>query len=154
MANVGFAVGFLVMAISIPTVAVAGQCNDPWVTQAVTTYLHRAPASSQAVECNVKLYRNGHWASRDELFAAVDAYWSTHSLPASQPVVAPYRRQPNGPQIATHRDQYGRLVDSSGRVVAHDGGTMIGQDGASIQRRGGNVVSQGGGNVVSQGGGN
>lgn len=68
--------------------AMAGQCNDPWVTQAVTKYLHRPPASPSAPECNINLYRNGHWNNYGELDAAVDAYWSTHAYPGAAPAAA------------------------------------------------------------------
>lgn len=68
--------------------AFAGQCNDPWVTQVVIKYLHRPPSGPNAPECNIYLYRSGHWNSFSELDAAAAAYWTTHPAPAAPAPVA------------------------------------------------------------------
>jgi hypothetical protein len=152
-------------------IAVAGQCSDPWVTQAVTKYLHRAPSGPSAPECNTQLYRNGHWKSQKDLDAAVDAYWATHPYPAQARTAPPAHVAPQPkPQIQTapqsvfqNQNGAGIMTNSSGNVigphgsgvVSQGGGNAISNNGSAVKPGNRNgVVSQGGGNVVSQGGGN
>lgn len=66
-----------VLAASVACVAApafAGQCRDPWVTQAVTAVQGREPAGQGELgECNIKLYGGGQWSSYDDLMNKVRA---------------------------------------------------------------------------------
>jgi hypothetical protein len=143
--------------------AQAGACSDPWVTQAVTRVLGRPPASSGAPECDIYLYKNGHWSSYNDLLGAVGYYWGTHSYPRPAPA---YTSQPSGGygglQLAPSASDF--RVDSTslgfprgvgpapGRRVVYNGRAY--QVANTIAQGGGNVIAQGGGNVIAQGGGN
>lgn len=67
--------GLAVTAMStVSAPAWAGQCRDPWVTQAVTAVQSRAPiGAGDSGECNTKLYGNGRWSSYADLLAKVRA---------------------------------------------------------------------------------
>ena len=134
--------------------AMAGQCGDPWVTQAVTQVLRRAPASASAPECNIYLYQGargikGQWGSYSELLSSVGVYWSMHSYPtsAAPPVArlpttgpgigaAQYNALPkqyyNGQLWAWYNSRWvpaSALINQDGAgIVSHDGGTFIGHD--------------------------
>jgi hypothetical protein len=107
----------------------AGNCNDPWVTQAVIEVLRRPPASASAPECNIRLYNNGHWNSYAQLRLAVGTYWGTHAYPTSQ---APaYSARPGvNPGFAGQP----RVIQNPGRLVGPDGGSLIGNDAGSYKR--------------------
>ncbi|MDE2227802.1 MAG: hypothetical protein KGL11_02020 [Alphaproteobacteria bacterium] len=52
--------------------AAAGQCKDPWVTQAVQQVTGRSPnGSGDNGECNIYRYGGGHWSSYSDLVAKV-----------------------------------------------------------------------------------
>jgi hypothetical protein len=71
----------MVATMALPTAANAAQCSDPWVTQLTTKYLGHPPSSPNAPQCNIYLYRNGHWNSYAELDAAVAARYSVNPDP-------------------------------------------------------------------------
>lgn len=122
--------------------AVAGNCADPWVTQAVTEVLRRPPASALAPECNIKLYNNGRWGSYKELRLAVGSYWATNAYPqtsAQGQATKPGgtqglagKAQPNRNQISA--DQV-RPHQGNNKLISDDGSTLIGNDGGSLVGR-------------------
>jgi hypothetical protein len=151
------------------SIALAGQCGDPWVTAAVTKYLHRAPSGPSAPECNNNLYRGGKWKNRQDLDAAVEAYWSTHPYPKQATTAAPVPKVQPQPQLHTAPPQ--SVFQNGGGIMSNGGANVVGSHGSGVVSQGGGnaisnngssvkpgnrsgVVSQGGGNVVSQGGGN
>lgn len=109
--------------------ALAGNCKDPWVTQAVVEVLRRAPASASAPECNIRLYNNGQWSSYSQLRLAVGTYWGTHAYPTNPPPAYSGR-----PGINPGLTGPGRVIQNPGRLVGPDGGSLIGNDAGSLRR--------------------
>lgn len=126
----------LLAALALSTTASAGQCRDPWVTQAITQLTGHAPrGSGESLDCNIKLYGNGSWSSYPDLVNKVRASYRDPAPSSAAPAVAAGAR----PAIA------GGAGGSS--LVARGGAGIVAQGG-------GNIVAQGGGNIVAQGGGN
>src|ERR1019366_3558563 len=130
--------------------AQAGNCNDPWVTQAVTNALRRAPASANAPECNTMLYvghnsrgqmQAGQWNSYNDLAAAVGSYWGAHSYP----VVGNLAISPGSgslPVVSTFSSTIAALGFTQNPQV---GQRFVMKDGKTYQITG--LVAQGGGNI-------
>lgn len=109
--------------------ALAGNCTDPWVTQAVIEVLRRPPASASAPECNIRLYNNGQWSSYAQLRLAVGTYWGTHAYPTK-----PNPGYTKGPVPNPGFAQPGRPIQNPGRLVGPDGASLIGNDAGSFKR--------------------
>jgi hypothetical protein len=77
----GFAAASILAGLALPAPAKAANCADPWVTQLTTKYLGHAPSSPNAPQCNIYLYRNGHWNNYQELEAAVQARYAVNPDP-------------------------------------------------------------------------
>lgn len=149
------------MGLMASGTASAGQCGDPWVTQAVTEVLRRPPPSNNAPECNIKLYNNGHWSNYKELRLAVGTYWSLHSYPsAAAPPVAtlapltvsaqsvqnmPHATK-DGQTVVFFNNRWNYLVASGagnfqlkpgvvGKIMVNNGANLISQDGGSFKPR-------------------
>lgn len=108
--------------------ASAGNCKDPWVTQAVKEVLKRSPnGSGNTGECDIQRYGNGHWSSYNDLVSKV--------------------RAANGFGIAQGSVRPGGAAAAPVGTFNRNGGQVVSAGGA-------NVVSAGGANVVSAGGAN
>lgn len=119
-------------AFAVP--ALAGQCRDPWVTQAVRQVQGREPSGQGELgECNIMLYGNGRWSSYQDLLAKVQAR---------------YPRMQSGGGIA------GSALAPSYRPTPGNGAGIVGAGAGNIVGAGaGNIVGAGAGNLVSPGGG-
>jgi hypothetical protein len=133
----------LLAALALSTTASAGQCRDPWVTQAITQLTGHAPrGSGESLDCNIKLYGNGSWSSYPDLLNKVRASYRDPA-PAAAPAVAAGAR----PTIAGGAGGSSLVARGGAGIVAQGGGNIVAQGG-------GNIVAQGGGNMVAAGGGN
>lgn len=120
--------------------ALAGQCRDPWVTQAIQQVKGRAPVDNyESGECNIRNFNNGSWGSYPELLGYVQKYFN------SRPSLASGAR----PAIAGGVNAGSMLRGGSNPngIVAAGGGNIVAAGG-------GNIVAAGGGNIVAAGGGN
>ncbi len=114
----------------------AGQCRDPWITQAIQEVTGRQPNGSyESGECTYTQYGGGHWNSYPELKGYVRQRLGL-SLGVSR---GDFGRMSLGQYNALPKQSYnGRLwAYYNGRwmqVVAQGGGNMrlIGQDSAGI----------------------
>lgn len=151
----------LLGTLVLPSSAVAASCSDAWVTQLTTKYLGHPPSSPNAPQCNIYLYRNGHWNSYAELDAAVAARYSVNPDPdPAGRATAPGNIRANagstGASVASVMRMPassfgGRAVIGSQYVINGNTYQLISNDGSSVTLK---IVAQGGGNIVAQGGGN
>lgn len=129
---------------SAPSAPSAGSCKDPWVTQAVTEVMKRAPkGSGTSGECDIYRYGGGRWSSYPDLVSKVKTAFGMNIAGSAKP--------------GSGGNNLGSLNPSQngGRVVSPGGGNVISPGGGNvISPGGGNVISPGGGNVISTGGGN
>lgn len=119
----------------------AGNCRDPWVTQAVREVTGRAPNGDyESGECRYTNYGGGQWSSYPDLLNKVRAVLGQkYSIqPAGTISVQSLRNAPTG--IAGGTTWYW-INDKWFRIVSTGGGSynLISQDGASL-------VASGGGN--------
>lgn len=119
--------------------AVQAQCRDAWVTDAIRAVHSRAPSGAgEAGECNVKLYNNGSWASKNELIGHVRTVNS-----------ALYRERLNFAVIKLNNNNFDTgLVNPSNKIVASGGGNITEQQARMVSSGGGNMVASGGGNLI------
>ena len=119
--------------------AVQAQCRDAWLTEAIRSVHNRVPnGAGEAGECNIKLYNNGSWASKNELIGHVRAVNS-----------ALYKERVNFGvfKLPNNTFQTG-LVNASNRIVASGGGNISAQQANIVASGGGNIVASGGGNLI------
>lgn len=106
-------------AVAAP--AFAGQCRDPWVTQAVREVTGRESAGQgEFGECNIKLYGNGSWSSYPDLLGKVRARYPRMGAAAGVAGAAGVLQPRPG-------------VNGAG-LIGQDGGSLIGNDSGSFRR--------------------
>jgi len=72
-----------------PAPVAAGQCTDPWVTQAVRAVKGSINGSATTGDCNPRNYGGGQWTSYADLQTKVNAYFHPPvAAPAPPPPVA------------------------------------------------------------------
>ena len=65
-----------VLTMSLAGSAQAGQCRDPWVTQAIQQVSGHAPTGNyETGDCNIRNFNNGSWGSYPELLGYVQKYY-------------------------------------------------------------------------------
>ena len=142
----------LLAALAVSSTASAGQCRDPWVTQAITQITGHAPrGAGESLDCNYKLYGGGSWSSYPDLVNKVRA---SYRDPMPSAGIAPGA---NGATIAGGARAGiagGATVNGSGLVAAGGGNLVAAGGGNLVAAGGGNAVSAGGANLVAAGGGN
>ena len=103
-------------ALAAATAAQAGQCRDPWVTQAVREVTGREPnGAGESGECRYTSYGAGQWSSYPDLLGKVRAVLGQRG---SAP---PAMVRPNAPQIAPNING-GRVIGQDGAGLINDGG--------------------------------
>jgi len=76
MNRVLYACAFAALALCVSNSAIAGQCGDPWVNQAVQQVTGHAPNGSGGYgDCNIQNYGGGHWSSYQDLVNKVRAHF-------------------------------------------------------------------------------
>lgn len=118
---------------------VQAQCRDAWVTDAIRSVHNRVPnGAGEAGECNVKLYNNGSWSSKNELIGHVRTVNS-----------ALYKERLNFGVFKLKNNSFDTgLVNASNRIVASGGGNITAQQASMVASGGGNIVASGGGNLI------
>ncbi|WP_151087821.1 hypothetical protein [Hymenobacter baengnokdamensis] len=122
----------------------AAQCRDPWIGQIYQQLYNRKPVGQgETGECNIHLYNNGTWGSRDELMGYIKQLQQS----GLRIGVAPLGN--NTVMVVAQGSQVFAvsLLDAGGNLVAAGGGNLVAAGG-------GNLVAAGGGNIVAAGGGN
>jgi hypothetical protein len=137
--------------------AAAGDCRDPWITQAIREVTGRAPnGSGESGECTYTQYRGGSWSSYAELKAAVQAKFSPAGYAFGQPqqFAPPAQVRARVDQVQT-RDMGGGKMQfyANGKwywLVGNDGASLIGNDsGGFISTNGGTFISTNGATILS-----
>lgn len=128
----------------LSALSAAAQCRDPWIGQIYQQLYNRKPVGQGNVgECNIYLYNNGSWGSRDELMGYIKQVQQTGLRVGVAPLGAnTVMAVAQGNQIFAVS-----LLDGGGNLVASGGGNLVASGG-------GNLVASGGGNLVASGGGN
>jgi hypothetical protein len=117
----------MVVVGAAATPAFAGECRDPWVTQAIREVTKRDPVGAgETGECRYTRYGGGQWSSYPDLVAKVRAAFGQSS--AGRPAITGI----NSNLLQNQR------ANGSGIVAVGAG----------------NIVSPGGGNIVAVGAGN
>ena len=119
--------------------AVQAQCRDPWLTDAIRSVHNRVPnGGGEAGECNIKLYNNGSWGSKNELIGHVRAVNS-----------ALYKEQLKFGVFKLKNNSFDTgLLNASNRIVASGAGNISAQQASMVASGGGNMVASGGGNLI------
>ncbi|MEO8114427.1 MAG: hypothetical protein ABI655_08605 [Phenylobacterium sp.] len=115
--------------------AAAGQCRDPWVTQAIQEVTGRPPnGDHDNGECAYTLYNGGHWNSYAELKNAVNGRLGTRFAPASGPRTMSMSTFNSLQKTDWNGQKYALYAGKWMKIVASGGGnyTLISNDGASI----------------------
>lgn len=119
--------------------AAQAQCRDPWVTDAIRSVHNRAAnGAGESGECNIKLYNNGSWKSKNELVGHVRTVNS--ALYSQRLSFGVFKLKNNTFDTG--------LVNSSNRIVASGGGNISAQQANIVASGGGNIVASGGGNLI------
>jgi hypothetical protein len=140
-----FGAATLVAALAVSSAASAGQCRDPWVTQAITQITGHAPrGSGESLDCNIKLYGNGSWSSYPDLVNKVKASYRDPG-PALAPAAPALAGNAQPSLIGRSSGAAGIVAQGGGNIVAQGGGNIVAQGGGNRQN-GGGIVAQGGGN--------
>jgi hypothetical protein len=135
--------------------ASAGQCRDPWVTQAVQQVTgHQPNGSGDNGECDYRRYGGGRWTTYDDLVSKVRVTFgmgAPHQSPYGNLNLVPKAsdftvssmalgyRQGHGPARGSTVNYQGRQYQVV-NVIAQGGGNLITDNG-------GGVIAQGGGNL-------
>ncbi len=105
------------MTLTVANNAQAGQCRDPWVTQAIQQVTGRAPTGNhESGDCNIKNFNNGHWNSYPELVGYVQKYSRGNS---AMPNASALAGNANRPSVAA-----GNLYNNPNAIVAAGGGNF------------------------------
>ncbi|MBP9866110.1 MAG: hypothetical protein KBC91_06885 [Candidatus Omnitrophica bacterium] len=117
------------LALSAAQTAQAGQCRDPWVTQAIQQVTGRAPTGNhESGDCNIYNFNNGKWGSYPELVGYVQNYVRANSrIPAASALA----NSTNRPSLAG-----GNRLNNPSAIVAGGGGNFNNRN---------NLIGDGGG---------
>lgn len=122
-----------------PAAAQAGQCRDPWITQAIHEVTGRWPnADYESGECQYTQYGGGHWGSYAELKGYVQARLGGPSLgrpsfPASGQALslsafnALPKQTRGGQNYVFYNGQWAQILVNGGGSMR-----LLNQDGSSI----------------------
>lgn len=135
----------LVLALCLSgALRAAAQCRDPWINDIYQQVYNRRPVGQgEAGECNIHLYNNGTWGSRDELLGYIKQVQQSGLRVGVAPLGSNMvMAVAQGNQIFAVS-----VLDAGGNLVASGGGNLVASGG-------GNLVASGGGNLVASGGGN
>jgi hypothetical protein len=127
--------------------AMAGNCRDPWITQAIREVTGREPnGANETGECTYTQYGGGSWNSYAQLKGYVQARLGRSSgLPPpsilSAPGIMPSstflslpRRTINGQPYVLYNGQWAKIVAQGGgnyRIISNDGGSIVAQGGGN-----------------------
>ena len=145
----------------------AGQCRDPWITQAIHEVTGRWPNGDyESGECTYTQYGGGHWRSYAELKGYVQSRLGGRGL-----TLNPNTYPKTGVQLSSLTTGHIRgsssvyymynsrwyylaqvIAQGGGNIVSNDGGTVIAQGGGNLYVL--KVIAQGGGNIVIDNGAN
>ncbi|MBC5783493.1 hypothetical protein H8N03_11105 [Ramlibacter sp. USB13] len=123
---------FTLGLLAVAGAASAGTCKDPWVTQAVTEVMGRAPnGSGSSGECDIHRYGGGRWNSYPDLVSKVKVAFGKNIAGSARP--------------GAGGNNFGNVNPAlnGGRVVSGGGANVIAPGGA-------NVVSPGGANMMQR----
>ncbi|QKG55702.1 hypothetical protein GKZ68_03025 [Hymenobacter sp. BRD128] len=148
-----FRTWLLVLTLCLPgALSAAAQCRDPWIGQLYQQLYNRQPVGQgEAGECNIHLYNNGTWGSRDELMGYIKQVQQSGLRVGVAPLGSnTVMAVAQGNQIFAVS-----VLDAGGNLVASGGGNLVASGGGNlVASGGGNLVASGGGNLVASGGGN
>ena len=116
--------------------ASAGQCRDPWVTQAITEVTGRAPTgNADNGDCNYTQYNGGQWNSYAQLKGAVQARLgggyaiTSHPGAMSQSTFNSLPKQIyNGQRFALYNGKWMKIVASGAgnwNLISNDGASIV-----------------------------
>lgn len=117
--------------------ASAGQCRDPWVTQAITEVTGRAPTGNyESGDCTYTQYNGGHWNSYAQLKGAVAGRLGGGSSLAfngsgamSQSTFNSLPKQTyNGQRFALYNGKWMKIVASGAgnwNLISNDGASIV-----------------------------
>lgn len=130
--------------------AFAGQCRDPWITQAIREVTGREPnGSNETGECTYTQYGGGRWSSYPQLKGYVQNKFrpslptanlgsnsfatqgQTVRIPPSQ--VQQYRYVGSQRQFLYNGKWYALIGNDGSTLIGNDVGGLVGNDGASLR---------------------
>jgi hypothetical protein len=145
LAGAGAIAAGVVLCAASP--AVAGQCRDPWITQAIQEVTGRAPTgANETGDCTYSQYGGGHWSSYAELKGYVRQRLAPPSFVIQRgdvPTMSNRQFQAlqkwngNGQSYAYYQGQWMRLVSEANGTF-----DLISNDGATVA----NILLNGGAN--------
>ena len=129
-----------------PMVRSAGNCRDPWVTQAIRQVTGHSPTGSgDSGDCSVYRYGNGHWSSYADLVNKVRSGYPGATASAVNGTARPgYQARPMIPNSSLANRRAGIVSTAGGNVIGNNRSGLISQDGGGL--RGNGIVAQGAGN--------
>lgn len=133
-----------VATLALSTAASAGQCRDPWVTQAITQITGHAPrGAGETLDCKYTLYGGGSWSSYADLVNKVRASYRDPMASSGVPAAA-LASGARPSVLGNGAGGAGIVASGAGNIVASGAGNM----------RGNGIVASGAGNIVASGAGN
>ena len=121
--------------------AIAGQCRDPWITQAIHEVTGRWPqGDGEGGECTYTQYGGGHWGSYAELKGYVQQKLGTRfSVGGGAPTTVALSSLPsrvqNGQRMVTYQGREWRvfsLGNGAYKLISNDGASIVTNTSANI----------------------
>lgn len=134
----GLALGAALIALAEP--AAAGQCRDPWITQAIREVTGRWPSGDyESGECTYTQYGGGHWNSYAQLKGYVQqrlgSRYSFGGGPATVALSSLPSTMSNGQRYVAYQGRWWRvqpLGNGAYRLISNDGGSIVTNTSANI----------------------
>lgn len=123
---------FTLALLAAAGAASAGTCKDPWVTQAVTEVMHRAPnGSGGSGECDIHRYGGGRWSSYPDLVGKVKVAFGMTIAGSAKPGAGGSNLGNVNPALNGARV----IAPGGANVVAPGGANVIAPGGANLMQR-------------------
>ena len=118
------------------------QCRDPWVTDNIRAVYGRGPiGAGESGECNIKLYNNGSWNSKDELKGYVQGV--KNGLAAESVKFAVFKISPSSFTTG--------LIDNANKIIAAGAGNITAEKAGIIAAGAGNDTVSPPPNIIAAG---
>jgi hypothetical protein len=133
------------------TAAQAGNCRDPWITQAIKEVTGREPnGAGESGECTYTQYNGGSWNSYAQLKAAVEGKLrprplinlndqtfagSGQTVRVAPGTVQQYRVFNGKHQFLANGKWFYLVGNDGGTLIGNDSAGLVGNDGASFRPR-------------------